>query len=65
VSGYSELKQHKSWFHIKCSKLLDQRKQAKLHWLQNSSQANEDILNNVKRETSINQPFGTASGWLI
>jgi hypothetical protein len=35
-----------------CSKLLDQRKQAKLQWLQNRSQRNGDNLNNVRRETS-------------
>jgi hypothetical protein len=28
--GYYELKQHKQWFDEGCSKLLDQRKQAKL-----------------------------------
>jgi hypothetical protein len=28
--GYYELKEHKSWFDEGCSKLLDQRKQAKL-----------------------------------
>jgi hypothetical protein len=28
--GYYELKQHKSWFDEECSKLLDQRRGAKL-----------------------------------
>jgi hypothetical protein len=28
--GYYELKMHKLWFEEKCSKILDQRKQAKL-----------------------------------
>jgi hypothetical protein len=46
--GYYELKQHKPWFDEGCSKLLDQRKQAKLQWLQNSSEINGDNLNNVK-----------------
>jgi hypothetical protein len=32
--GYYELKKHKPWFDEGCSKLLDQRKQAKLQWLQ-------------------------------
>jgi hypothetical protein len=32
--GYYELKKHKPWFDKGCSKLLDQRKQAKLQWLQ-------------------------------
>jgi hypothetical protein len=35
-----------------CSELLDQRKQAKLQWLQNPSQTNADNLNNVRCETS-------------
>jgi hypothetical protein len=30
--GYFELKQHKPWSDEGCSKLLDQRKQAKLRW---------------------------------
>jgi hypothetical protein len=33
--GYRESKKHKPWFNEECSKLLDQRKQAKLQWLQN------------------------------
>jgi hypothetical protein len=35
---YCELKQHKPLFEEKRSKLLDHRKQAKLQWLQNSSE---------------------------
>jgi hypothetical protein len=35
---YYELKQHKQWFSRGCSKLLDQRKQATLEWLQDASQ---------------------------
>jgi hypothetical protein len=34
--GYLELKKYKPWFDTGCSKLLDQRKQAKLQWLQGS-----------------------------
>jgi hypothetical protein len=30
---YYELKKHKPWFEEGCSKLLDQRKQAKMQWL--------------------------------
>jgi hypothetical protein len=30
--GYYELKMHNPWFDEGCSKLLDQRKQAKLQW---------------------------------
>jgi hypothetical protein len=35
--GYYELKKHKPWFDEGCSELLDQRKQAKLQWLQDPS----------------------------
>jgi hypothetical protein len=41
--GYDRLKHNKPWFDDDCSKLLDQRKQAKLQWLQNPSQINEII----------------------
>jgi hypothetical protein len=37
------------WFGKDCSKLLDQRKQAKLQTLQNPSQINRDNLNNVRQ----------------
>jgi hypothetical protein len=50
--GYFELKKHKPWFDEGCSKLLDQRKQAKLQWLQDPSEINGDNLNNVRRDTS-------------
>jgi hypothetical protein len=50
--GYYELKKHKPWFDKGCSKLLDQRKQAKLQWLQDPNEINGDSLNNVRRETS-------------
>jgi hypothetical protein len=39
--GYCESKHHKLWLDQECSKLVDQRKQAKLHWLQNPSKVNE------------------------
>jgi hypothetical protein len=48
--GYFELKKHEPWFDEGCSKLLDQRKQAKLQWLQEPSEINGDNLNNVRRE---------------
>jgi hypothetical protein len=32
--GYFELKNHKPWFDEACSELVDERKQAKLQWLQ-------------------------------
>jgi hypothetical protein len=46
------LKKHKSWFDEGCSKLLDQRKQSKLQWLQDPSEINGDDLNNVGCEAS-------------
>jgi hypothetical protein len=33
--GLYERKQHKPWFDKECSTFLDQRKQAKMQWLQN------------------------------
>jgi hypothetical protein len=48
--GCYELKKHKPWFDEGCSKLLDQRKEAKLQRLQYPSEMNRDNLNNVRRE---------------
>jgi hypothetical protein len=48
--GYYELQKQESWFDKGCSKLLDQRKQAKLQWLQDSSKVNRDNMNNIKKE---------------
>jgi hypothetical protein len=50
--GYYELKKHKPWFDEGCSKLLDQKQQAKLQWLQDPSEINGDNLNNVRSESS-------------
>jgi hypothetical protein len=50
--GYYEVKQHKPWFDKGCSKLLDQRKQAKLQLLQDASKIHGDNLNNVRCEAS-------------
>jgi len=50
--GLHELKQHKPWFDEECLGFLDQRKQAKMHWLLDPSQSNVDNLNNVRREDS-------------
>jgi hypothetical protein len=36
--GYYELKEHKPWFYQGCLKLPNQRKQAKLQWLQDPSE---------------------------
>jgi hypothetical protein len=49
---YHGLKHNKPWFDDECSKLIDQRKQAKLQWLQNPRQINGDNLKNLRRETS-------------
>jgi hypothetical protein len=50
--GCYQLKTHKPWFDKGYSKLLHQRKQNKLQWLQDPSEINEDNLNNIRRETS-------------
>jgi hypothetical protein len=50
--GHFELKKHKPWFDEGCSKLLDERKEAKLQWLQDPSGINGDNLNNVRRKAS-------------
>ena len=50
--GPHELKQHKPWFDEECLHFLDERKQAKLQWVQDPSQRNVDNLNNVRREAS-------------
>jgi hypothetical protein len=41
--GYFELKKHRPWFGKGCSKLLDQREQTNLQWLQNPSEINGDM----------------------
>jgi hypothetical protein len=46
---YCELKQR---FPEECSRLSDEKKLAKLQWLQNPSETNGDNLKNVRRETS-------------
>jgi hypothetical protein len=48
--GYYELRKHKPWFDEGCSKLLGQRKQAKLQWLQDPSEVNWVNLNNARHE---------------
>jgi hypothetical protein len=50
--GYCESKRRKPWFHEECSKLADQRKQAKLQELQVPREVNEDNLSDVKTEAS-------------
>jgi hypothetical protein len=48
------LKKNKPWFDEGCSKLLEQRKQAKLQRFQYSSKINGDNLNNIRREANRN-----------
>jgi hypothetical protein len=50
--GYCESKHHKPWFDEECSKVVERRKQAKLWWLQDPSEANEDNLNDVRCEAN-------------
>jgi len=50
--GLHELKQNKPWFDEECLGFLDQRKRAKMQWIQVPSQSNVDNLNNVRREVS-------------
>ena len=47
-----EFKQNKPWFDEECLGFLDQRKQAKIQWIQDPSQSNVDNLNNVRHEVS-------------
>jgi hypothetical protein len=46
-----KLKRNKQSFDDECSKLIDQRKQAKLQWLQNRSEINGDNLQNLRGDT--------------
>jgi len=45
-------KQHKPWFDKVYVDFLDQSKQAKIQWTQDSSRSNEDNLNNIRRNAS-------------
>ena len=51
--GLYGLKQHKPWFDKESLRFLDQRKEAKMQWLQDPNQSNVNNLNNVRREASI------------
>jgi uncharacterized protein YaaR (DUF327 family) len=46
--AYCELKKHKPWFDEECSKLVDQKKQAKLQWLQDPCETNGDSVKIVR-----------------
>jgi uncharacterized protein YPO0396 len=50
--SHCEARHHKPWFDEECSKLVDQRKQAKLQWMQDQSVVNDDNLRNVRWEAS-------------
>jgi len=50
--GLHKLKQHKPWFDEECLGFLDQRKQAKMQWVQDPRQSNVDNLNNVRHKVS-------------
>jgi hypothetical protein len=50
--SYHDLKWCKPQFDEICSELLDQRKQARLQWLQNQSKINRDNLNNIRCDAS-------------
>ena len=50
--GLHELKHHKPWFDKERVGLLDQRKQAKMQWIQDPSRYNVDNLNNVRRDAT-------------
>ena len=47
-----EFKQNKPWFDEECLGFLDQRKRAKIQWIQDPSQSNVDNLNKVRRQVS-------------
>ena len=50
--GLHEWKQHKRWFDKECVYFLDQRKQAKMQWIQDPSRSNVDNFSNIRREAS-------------
>ena len=50
ILGPHELKQNKPWLDEECLGFLDENKWAKMQWMQDPSQRNLDILNNVRRE---------------
>ena len=50
--GLQELNQNKPWFDEECLGFLVQSKRAKMQWIQDPSQNNVDIQNDVRREVS-------------
>jgi len=52
ILGLHEVKQNKPWFDEEWLGFLEQSRRAKMQWMQDPSQSNVDILNNVRREFS-------------
>jgi hypothetical protein len=52
ILGLYKLKLHKPWFDKECLGFLDQRKQAKVKWLQDPNLSNVHDLNNVGSKAS-------------
>jgi dsDNA-specific endonuclease/ATPase MutS2 len=50
--GLHKFKQLKPWVEEECSGFLDQRKQAKMQWLQDQYESNLDNMNNIRHEAS-------------
>ena len=50
--GVYELKQHKLCFDEECLHFLDQRRPAKMQWVQDPSQSNVHNMNNERREAT-------------
>ena len=48
-----ELKQHKARFDEECLGYLDQRKQAKMKWVQDTRQSNVNNINTVRCEAKV------------
>jgi len=46
------LKQHKRWFDEECFGFSDQRKEAKMQWVQDPNHSSVNNLNNAGREAS-------------
>jgi len=52
VLGLHELKQHKLSFDEDCLGILDEKRQAKMQWVQDPNQHTVDNLNSVRHEGS-------------
>jgi hypothetical protein len=56
-AGYYELMKQKPWFDELSSVLLDQRKQAKMQWLEDPSEIIGDYLNNTPISPEVGRHF--------